>query len=246
MSTLTPTEVAQIARRLYTEGPGFARLSQRWRPFICPFHMLVERVPTRAEVLDIGCGSGLFLTLLASTNRISKGVGFDANAATVGMAVKATEHLNASQVLTFRHGSVEDPWPEGGFDVVSMIDVLHHIPPDAHQSVIEQAAAHVRPGGMFLYKDIARRPHWKAWANRLHDLVVARDWIHYAPTEQVVSWARAAGLDKVEHRVIDILWYRHDLLVFKRQPRLRRGERHTRSKPAARLDSAVAGVVDSP
>jgi 2-polyprenyl-3-methyl-5-hydroxy-6-metoxy-1,4-benzoquinol methylase len=173
MSTLTPTEVAQIARRLYTEGPGFARLSQRWRPFICPFHMLVEKVPTRAAVLDIGCGSGLFLTLLASTNRISKGVGFDANAATVAMAVKATEHLKASQILTFRHASVEEPWPEGGFDVVSMIDVLHHIPPDAHESVIEQAAARVRPGGMFLYKDIARRPHWKAWANRLHDLVVA-------------------------------------------------------------------------
>lgn len=219
MSTLTPTEMAQIARRLYTEGPRFARLSQHWRPFICPFHVLVECVPTRAEVLDVGCGSGLFLTLLASANRISKGVGFDANAATVAIAVKATQHLETSQILTFCHVPVGEPWPEGSFDVVSMIDVLHHIPQEAHQRAIEQAASRVRPGGLFLYKDIARWPHWKAWANRLHDLVLARDWIHYAPTEQVSAWAGAVGLEQLEHRLIDVLWYRHDLLVFERPPR---------------------------
>lgn len=52
--------------------------------------------------------------------------------------------------------------------------------------------------------------------NRVHDLVLARQWIHYVRTEDVERWARAEGLVLVHSADVDMLWYRHELRVFHR------------------------------
>jgi hypothetical protein len=44
--------------------------------------------------------------------------------------------------------------------VVSLIDVMHHVQPDKQGALIATAAAHVKQGGMLLYKDMGRRPLW--------------------------------------------------------------------------------------
>ena len=97
--------------------------------------------------------------------------------------------------------------------------MLHHVPVVAQQSAIVQAVANVPPGGTFLYKDIAPRPLWRAWMNRLHDLVMVREWIHYVHAETVVEWATAGGLTLRQREWIPQLWYGHDLLVFDRPAR---------------------------
>jgi hypothetical protein len=64
---------------------------------------------------------------------------------------------------------------------------------------------HVKQGGMLLYKDMGRRPLWRAWANRLHDLLMVKEWIHYARLEDVVHWARAAGLALERQGSMDVV-----------------------------------------
>src|SRR6266576_3469231 len=76
---------------------------------------------------------------------------------------------------------------------VSMIDVMHHVPPSFQKEFLLTACRHVRPSGLLIYKDMCRRPRWRAAANRLHDLVLARQWINYLPISQVELWAGEAA-----------------------------------------------------
>lgn len=216
MSTLSPKEAAKLSRRLYAEGPFIARKLQGWRPYICPFGPLIDAIPSGARVLDIGCGSGLFLGLLSAVKRIREGVGFDSSSAAIALANTMRNRVEGSDRLTFLHRAVENTWPEGAFDTVTMIDVMHHVPRSHRREVVTSAAAHTAPGGIFLYKDIATRPRWRAWANRLHDLIIAREWISYTDFRDIADWAAAAGLALEETNRINMLWYSHEWGVFRR------------------------------
>ena len=216
MTNTTIADVRDGIRRIYKPDSAFQRLLVNGRPFICPLHTLVDCVPSNALVLDVGCGTGLFLNLLAHRGRVSRGIGFDASAPAIETAQRAAKEIRPETGVRFEAISVGDSWPAGLFDVVSMIDVLHHISPAQQRQVIEQACGKVAPGGMFLYKDMGVASFWRAWANRAHDLVLARQWIHYVAANDVVQWAKAAGLS-LEHSVkINMLWYEHELFVFRR------------------------------
>ncbi|MEC9374274.1 MAG: class I SAM-dependent methyltransferase [Planctomycetota bacterium] len=207
--------MSRAARGLYTRGPGLVRVLQHYRPYICPFEALIARTPRGASVLDVGCGGGLFLALLMHSGRLGAGLGFDVSEA----AIRAAQEMAAGagfERVRFERRDLEEGWPEGAFDVVSIIDVMHHVPPAAQRDVIRTAASRLKRGGLLIYKDMVRRPLWRAWANRLHDLALARQWIHYAAIEDVERWAIAEGLRQVAAERHDRLWYGHELRVFER------------------------------
>lgn len=208
--------IASIARRLYQTGPLLLKRLQHWRPYICPYEALIKCVPSGSYILDVGCGGGLLLGLLANMGRIAGGVGFDSNKVAIDLASSMTQNLPLDNNLKFLYLSATSAWPEGSFNVISMIDVVHHIPPKHQQQAIETAIVKVPPNGVLLYKDMADHPWYFAWANRLHDLVLARQWIDYLPVEQVISIARQHGLIVQHRETITMLWYRHELVVFSR------------------------------
>jgi 2-polyprenyl-3-methyl-5-hydroxy-6-metoxy-1,4-benzoquinol methylase len=207
-------EIISAARLLFS-GSSFASIVQRNRPFICPFGALIAEVPGGSNILDIGCGAGLYLGLLASFGRIREGIGFDASAPAIAAAQKMARKV-APLRLNFCERDVKEPWPDGTFDVVSLIDVMHHVPQPARETVLQRAADRVRPGGLFIYKDMADRPVWRATANRLHDLVMARQWVHYAPVEAVEAFCRSTGLELIHREDINMLWYGHEMRIFRR------------------------------
>lgn len=211
-----PAQVSDIARQIYCDGPIMLRKLQHWRPLICPYHVLLDQVPADVRVLDVGCGAGLFLGTLASTGRIAGGLGFDSSESAIAAAGAMTRQLPENHDISFQHLDATKPWPEGEFDLISMIDVMHHVPPVAQRGVFAQAAARVAPGKWFLYKDMARRPAWRATANRLHDLVVAQEWIHYVDIDEILTWGTQEGLTVQARQNIDMLWYRHELTLFQR------------------------------
>jgi SAM-dependent methyltransferase len=214
-----PAALVSLARTIYADGPAVRRGMMGLRPYICPFHRLIDLVPEGASVLDVGCGCGLFLGLLAATGRRPRGVGFDVSACAIPTARQMAVRLREAEVaadLRFERVGIDDPWPAGPFDVVSVIDVMHHVPRLRQEGLFQAAYDAVRPGGLLLYKDIGPRPLWRAWANRLHDLLVAREWIHLLPDAVVLGWGRARGLELLRRERINALWYGHDLLVFRR------------------------------
>lgn len=216
---ITTRELSRLVPKIYVDGGFFTRLIRRWRPHICPFDRLLSLIPEGSRVLDVGCGGGLFLGLLSCAGRIHRGVGFDIKRSALDSATRMADRvkeMGTEAELTFELRSATEEWSDGQFDVVSMVDVMHHLPPARQQSVFKSAADRVSPGGRFLYKDMVRKPAWRAWANRLHDAIMAREWIHYVPIEHIESWAGASGLRLVHAQTINCWCYGHELRLFER------------------------------
>jgi 2-polyprenyl-3-methyl-5-hydroxy-6-metoxy-1,4-benzoquinol methylase len=70
--------------------------------------------------MDIGCGSGLFLGLLQYYGFGIRGFGIDASHFAIDCA-NAMARRNGGGHLHFEHVRKDDPWPEGQFDVFSII-----------------------------------------------------------------------------------------------------------------------------
>lgn len=213
------SDILRAARVLFQDGPLLMRTMQRLRPHVCPFEALLRVVPRGASVLDVGCGSGIFLGLLHYFGYDVNGLGFDSSRPAIQCA-QAMAERHGGGAIRFERIPVGDRWPEGRFDVVSMIDVMHHIPVQHQESAFLAACERVSPGGFLLYKDMSDRPFPLAAANRLHDLVIAREWIHYVPVATVERWATSLGMTVEQPSTHRLLWYRHDLRVFG-IPRLR-------------------------
>ena len=77
MAAPNRSTLAIVAQRLYSKATQRYRLLQGYRPYICPFEEILPHIPKGASVLDIGCGAGLFLGLLADAGGIRKGCGLD-------------------------------------------------------------------------------------------------------------------------------------------------------------------------
>lgn len=211
----TAGDLARISRRVYHRGSVLLRTLIHYRPYICPFEDLIGFVPQGANVLDVGCGAGLWLTLLHELGRIRRGVGFDLSerALIVARGGARTPGPSAPHFVKLDAGG---EWPRGPWDVVSFVDVLHHIPPALQQGVMVHAAGAVAPGGILLYKDMTSRGIIRPLANRMHDLAVAREWIHYAPLERVKQWLQGAGLVLEAEGAANRLWYGHEYVVFRK------------------------------
>lgn len=214
---ITPDEVRLWARHYASNMKGLPRILCLCRPFIFPFERLVNAVPDRSTVFDVGCGTGLFLYLLHKSGKIGSGTGVDLSATAVASANEA--HKNEATNITLLCCGETEKWPIDLFDVVSAIDVLHHVPRSLQKSFFQSLCAKVTPGGLLLYKDMAARPWRVNWGNRLHDLLIARQWINYIKPEQAVDWAEESGLDSFKRDYADYVVYGHDFLFFRKKTR---------------------------
>lgn len=192
------------------------RKLQHWRPYICPFENLVTHVPEGARVLDVGCGSGLLLSLMAGLGVKFEGVGVDVSRDGIDLATRMTKRV--SQIaphakLRFHRLDSSDSWPAGTFDVVFLVDVLHHVVPKSQKAFFQRVLSKVGREGTLVYKDMCRRPRWRAEANRLQDLVIAREWITYVPVETVERWALDSGMQVVVREEMSRFWCGHQLRV---------------------------------
>lgn len=200
---------------LYRNASPFSRFLIAARPAICPMQPLLNAVPNGSRVLDIGCGNGLLLAWLVLNNKIVAGLGCDVSLHALKGAqsmAEAYRAISGQDLLSF--ADCRAALPEGQFDLVSMVDVMHHIPQAKQSDLFLQAIARIKPGGVLLYKDMASRPWWRASANRLHDLLLARQWIHYVPLPQLKRWAKEAGLALQHEECYARFLYGHELLVF--------------------------------
>jgi 2-polyprenyl-3-methyl-5-hydroxy-6-metoxy-1,4-benzoquinol methylase len=219
---ISAQEVSRVVSAIYPSGPSLVQLAQRHRYRIAPVHRVLAEVPAASSVLDIGCGGELFLNCLAALGRIRSGHGFDASPTAIRVARAAAARLggSGSRVLpSFDVRRAEQGLPEGTFDVVLLADVLHHVPEAARQRLFLAAASRLAVGGVLVIKEMGADPAWRACANRVHDLVLARQWVSHLPRGTMDGWARAAALELTVSERIHMLWYSHDLAVYRSRGR---------------------------
>jgi SAM-dependent methyltransferase len=214
---LTPKTLSGFFFDLYDDAPRPLRMLIAARPYVCPYDKLVSFVPQGATVLDFGCGTGTLLAVLAAIGRLGHGIGCDVSPAPLAAARTAAARIGAADRLDFVPIKDVGSAPEGPFDVVAMIDVLHHIPPAERARAIAAAASRTAPGGVFIYKDMTDRPLWRRFAHSLDDLVFSHELVRQVRKGEVEAWAVQSGLALEHAEYIPRLVYGHQLRVFRKQ-----------------------------
>lgn len=210
-------DVGRAASRLYAGVPGPVAFLQRHRHRVAPVDRVLALVPAGATVLDVGCGGGLLLNLMADAGALRDGTGIDSSPAAIEAARRAAGNLPPGRPRPrFEARPVQAGLPDGPFDAVLLVDVLHHVPPADQEPAFRAAAARVAPGGLLVFKDMCARPLWRAGMNRLHDLVVARQWVHHVPVGRVDGWAHSIGLAREHASRREMLWYGHEIRTYRR------------------------------
>jgi 2-polyprenyl-3-methyl-5-hydroxy-6-metoxy-1,4-benzoquinol methylase len=217
-ASIAPTrrDVARELRRVYANAPFKQRMMAAGRPWIAPLELIVREIPVGSHHLDIGCGSGFLLTLSMTLRQTQAVVGVDVDERALALARQAA-------LTTATHCSVRllsaEAWPAievAAFDVVTMIDVLHHVRWEDRAAFLRQAVANVRSGGLFIYKDIAMVPRWAAAANYLHDLVLTGERVRLTPIAEVEAIAASGGGVLRKSLKVWRLWYAHEMRVFRK------------------------------
>lgn len=201
---------------VYSSGSIFTRLLVWARPLICPLQPIMEKIPPNQTVLDVGCGVGTLLISLAIRGGLGNSIGCDVNSKAIAVAEAAAKRLPAGKP-EFMLAENNNLIPAGPFDVVTLIDVMHHINPKMQRKFFEMCVERVRPGGILIYKDMACAPLWKNLFNRFHDAVMSFQHIHYVPINEVIKWGQQKNLATENQEFYSRFAYGHELVVFRKK-----------------------------
>jgi ubiquinone/menaquinone biosynthesis C-methylase UbiE len=101
-----------------------------------------REVPERSAILDIGCGTGNALLILADRHP-TRLAGIDISPGAIAVAAARLAGLGAD--LRVQDAEVGLPWPDRSFDVATMTATVHHFPHP--EKVVSEVSRVLKPGG---------------------------------------------------------------------------------------------------
>jgi len=166
--------------------PGYFRLQDA----------AVAAAALAARVLELGTGTGETARRLLARHAAARFVGVDASAE---MLAVARERLPAADL---RVGRLQDPLPEGPFDLVLSVLTVHHLDGSGKAELFRRVAAVLAPEGRFVLGDVVIPDDP---ADALTPLSPGFDLPSRA--DEQLAWLHAAGLDG------RVAWAERDLAV---------------------------------
>ena len=140
-----------------------------------------------SEILELGVGTGETARRVLARHPDARLVGIDEN----------EEMLAASGLdADLRVSRLEDPLPDGEFDLVVSCLAVHHLDSEGKRELYRRIAASLRPGGRFVLADVvvpdddadAVTPTTPAY-DRPDRLEPQLDWLSEAGFDARVTWA---------------------------------------------------------
>jgi 2-polyprenyl-6-hydroxyphenyl methylase/3-demethylubiquinone-9 3-methyltransferase len=174
--------VGSIVRRLF--GPYEHQISAAYRAIYLDLDALIKRFrlwkPEALRILEIGCGEG------AVTERLRVAYP-DAEITAIDITPRVGRLYRGSlERVRFIQCSIQDLVASGPapYDLVMLCDVIHHVPVELRQGILDSIAATIAPQGLFVFKD------WEKNNSPIHALCYLSDrWltgdrIHYLSREE--------------------------------------------------------------
>lgn len=169
------------------------------------FGNLVRDLPNGSEVLDLGCGSGLFLYWLQSFPNI-KAVGIDVSPVMVDAAIRALSgvEITCAEGLTYLEAN------RSRFSGIFCFAMLEHLLDDELLPLVTSCYESLKPGG-FLCVLVPNAANLTGLQMRYIDLTHCRAFT----SDSVIQLLRAAGFQQISVRGLAsgrlIGWLRHTL-----------------------------------
>lgn len=172
-----------------------------------------QYLPASGPVLDIGCGFGLFSLYYAMTapGRYVRGV--DVDAQRIAMARAAARRLGLDNVA-YEAADARQFKAEGEAVAAYMLDIVHHIEPDAVPRLLGRLRRALPRGGRLLVKDVDTHPAFKRWFTWALDKAVSPSApVSYWSADALTACLEASGFEVYRHLMVDVLPYPHVLYV---------------------------------
>ena len=140
----------ELGDYLYEIGDLVARFSKVAEPIIKDFITVIVAGKNPMRVLDVGCGSGVFLQSTHSANRNATGVGLDIDEAVVLQAKDNIATWGLNDRFDILHGDIRHP-PEGivgPFDLISLYNILYYFHDEDRIKLLHNIRAMLSPQGV--------------------------------------------------------------------------------------------------
>lgn len=225
-----PTRAGRQALDLYADAPAAVRAHVHVRWWSAPFEPVAAALPAAGEILEIGCGHGLFAAYAALTEPGRRVRGVDIDAAKIAHAQRAAARC-AARAGARAGARAQDPRlsfavagsgavPAGPWDAVVVVDVLYLLPVTEQQRLLTQAAGALRPGGTLVIKEMGAEPRWKARWNVLQETlsvkvlrITAGSSFAFVPPAVTARWLADLGMSVTLHRLDRRRLHPHHLMV---------------------------------
>ena len=156
-----------------------------------------------ARVLELGTGTGETARRLLERHPNALLVGVDESAS---MLAAARSALPADRV-TLHVGAIEEPLPEGPFDLVASALCVHHLEGSLKRDLFARVRAVLAPGGRFVLGDVIVPLEAADAVIPLSD-----GYDHPSPLAEQLGWLAETGFDA------RVVWERRDLAVVTADP----------------------------
>jgi tRNA (cmo5U34)-methyltransferase len=178
---------ATYLERIREEVPGYDELQDAVAEATAGVHA--------QRVLELGVGTGETSRRVLDVHPEAELVGIDESAEMLAAA-------SADVAADLRVSRLEDPLPEGNFDLVVSALAVHHLDGAGKADLFGRIAEKLRPGGRFVLGDVVV-PDDPA------DVVTPINGVYDQPStiDDQIRWIAAAGLDA------EVVWARRDLAV---------------------------------
>ncbi len=190
-----------LALRLYADQPFGIRAFVMARHLLCPLSTIDRYVPARGRILDLGCGHGLFSTLMAISSPERSILGVEPS----GVKMRTATTLGSKLPnVRFRQGTIDDV-AEGSLDAITILDVLYLLPVPEKLKILRRCHQILGPEGKLVLKTNDTHPAWKyrwAWLQEVAmtrvGLTMGQEDLHFISCTETVDLLKQAGFGQIE------------------------------------------------
>lgn len=110
---------------------------------------IIEQIPPRQSILDIGCGAGLLANALAKEGHTVQGIDLSPS------SLKVAQQQDETKTVRYQVANAYClPFPSETFNVVCAMDVLEHV--EEPKLLLSEASRVLKPGGLFFFHTFNR------------------------------------------------------------------------------------------
>jgi len=207
------------ARALYADQGLLTRGHLAARRYLSPLADVEELVPLSGDILDLGCGHGLFshyMALRAPARRIHGG---DPDPAKMASAVRTRAPLGN---VTFTLGDIDAVPSNVTFLAVTIVDVMYLLPDETKRYILQRCHELLAPGGVVVYKTQVTSPRWQFLVTSSQEWVMTSlgltrgAGLHYLSEEAVCDLLHETGFSVRARRLPSRIVYPNMVFVGRR------------------------------
>jgi 2-polyprenyl-3-methyl-5-hydroxy-6-metoxy-1,4-benzoquinol methylase len=189
--------IGPFIRRMF--GPYERQLGEIYRSLYIDIdafvEMMVQWIPNASRILEVGCGEGAVTERLAAAYP-------DANITAIDITPRLGRLYKGSiDRVKFIRCTVEEiaATESGRYDLAVLSDVLHHVPVELRQALLDAIRTALAPRGALVFKD------WERNFSPIH-------WLSYA-ADRWLTGDRISYMSRIEMRERLVLTFGEAALV---------------------------------